>query len=69
MLDNAASKLEDGEKLIVHSDCGCHYRWTEWIVKMEEYGLIRSMSKKGCSPDHSTCEGLFGRIKKRILLL
>lgn len=26
-------------------------------------GLIRSMSKKGCSPDNSACEGFFGRLK------
>ena len=25
------------------------------------------MSKKGCSPDNSACEGLFGRIKNEIL--
>lgn len=49
--------------MFTHSGCGYHYRWPEWIVKREEYGLIRSMSKKGCSPDNSACEGLFGRIK------
>ena len=26
-------------------------------------GLVRSMSKKGCSPDNSACEGFFGRMK------
>lgn len=30
---------------------------------MENAGLIRSMSKKGCSPDNPACEGVFGRIK------
>ena len=30
---------------------------------MNEYGYKRSMSKKGCSPDNSKCEGLFGTIK------
>ena len=30
---------------------------------MEEAGLTRSMSKKGCSPDNSACEGFFGRLK------
>ena len=24
---------------------------------------MRSMSKKGCSPDNSACEGFFGRLK------
>lgn len=30
---------------------------------MEIAGLTRSMSKKGCSPDNSACEGFFGRLK------
>ncbi|WP_251988586.1 IS3 family transposase, partial [Escherichia coli] len=25
--------------------------------------LIRSMSRKGCSPDNAACEGFFGRLK------
>jgi len=30
---------------------------------MDNAGLVRSMSKKGCSPDNSACEGFFGRLK------
>jgi len=30
---------------------------------MNEAKLIRSMSKKGCTPDNAACEGLIGRIK------
>lgn len=33
---------------------------------MEISGLIRSMSKKGCSPDNSACEGFFGRLKNEL---
>lgn len=33
---------------------------------MEQAGLERSMSKKGCSPDNSACEGLFGRLKNEV---
>lgn len=29
---------------------------------MDDNQLIRSMSKKGCSSDHSACEGFFGRM-------
>lgn len=43
-----------------------HYRWPGWLERIENYGLIRSMSKKGCSPDNSACEGLFGRIKNEM---
>ena len=51
MLDNAIALLNEDEHPIVHSDRGCHYRWPGWIQRMDNAGLIRSMSKKGCSPD------------------
>ena len=63
MLIDAKNGLKGDEKPIIHSDRGCHYRWPEWIKLIEENGLIRSMSKKGYSPDNSACEGFFGRLK------
>ena len=66
MLDDAICNLADGEHPIVHSDRGCHYRWPGWISRMENAGLTRSMSKKGCSPDNSACEGFFGRLKNEM---
>lgn len=63
MLLEAISTLSNDEKPIVHSDRGGHYRWPEWIAIMEDNQLVRSMSKKGCSPDNSACEGFFGRLK------
>lgn len=66
MLDDAISQLSPGEKPIVHSDRGIHYRCAGWIERMEKAGLTRSMSKKGCSPDNSACEGIFGRLKNEM---
>ena len=66
MLDGAISLLGETEHPIVHSDRGCHYRWPGWISRMEKAGLKRSMSRKGCSPDNSACEGLFGRLKNEM---
>ena len=66
MLDNAIVLLKGNEHPIVHSDRGCHYRWPGWIQRMDEAGLTRSMSKKGCSPDNSACEGFFGRMKNEM---
>lgn len=66
MLDNAIQKLHENEHPIIHSDRGCHYRWPGWIDRMNSAGLIRSMSKKGCSPDNSACEGFFGRLKNEM---
>ena len=66
MLDNAIVLLKENEHPIIHSDRGCHYRWSGWIQRMDEAGLTRSMSKKGCSPDNSACEGFFGRMKNEM---
>lgn len=62
-LEDACATLAPGQHPICHSDRGCHYRWPGWIGICERNGLIRSMSKKGCSPDNSACEGFFGRLK------
>lgn len=58
MLEQAVSGFREEEQPIVHSDRGCHYRWSGRIERMKQAGLKRSMSKKGCSPDNSACEGL-----------
>lgn len=63
MLDAATSKLDKNERPLVHNDRGCHYRWPGWVQRMQTAGLVRSMSKKGCSPDNAACEGFFGRLK------
>lgn len=63
MLDDACSTLKENARPICHSDRGNHYRWPGWIERCERYGIIRSMSKKGCSPDNSAMEGFFGRLK------
>jgi putative transposase len=66
MLDMAVDGLSDEEFPIVHSDRGSHYRWPGWISRMDEAGLTRSMSKKGCTPDNAACEGFFGRLKNEM---
>lgn len=62
-LVQAAESIEGPERPTLHSDCGCHYRWPRWIELCDEYGIVRSMSKKACSPDNAACEGFFGRLK------
>lgn len=44
-------------------DRGCRCHWPGWTEICEEKGLVRSMSRKGCSPDSSRAEGFFGRLK------
>lgn len=64
MLRDACATLRDGERPVIHSDRGCHYRWNEWVAICREHGLTRSMSAKGCSPDNAAAEGFFGRVKQ-----
>ena len=33
---------------------------------MTDARFIRSMSRKGCSPDNAACEGFFGRLKTEL---
>lgn len=64
MLDTAIETVTFSEsKPVVHSDRGAHYRWPGWLSRMNNAKLVRSMSRKGCSPDNAACEGFFGRLK------
>ena len=63
VLKDVITNLKNNEKPIIYSDRGWHYRCLEWIELMNTNGLNRPMSKKGCSPDDSACEGFFGRLK------
>jgi len=64
MLDAAIDKVAaSGERPVVHSDRGGHYRWPGWLNRIADAKLVRSMSRKGCSPDNAACEGFFGRLK------
>ena len=67
MLDAAAETVADStDRPVVHSDRGAHYRWPGWLSRMGDAGLVRSMSRKSCSPDNAACEGFFGRLKTEL---
>lgn len=66
MLDAAISTLDAGSTPVIHSDRGGHYRWAGWLRRVSAAGLVRSMSRKGCSPDNAACEGFFGRLKNEM---
>ena len=66
MLEEAIGTLSSSEHPLIHTDRGCHYRWSGWIERMENAGLTCSMSKKGCSPDNAAFEGFFGRLKNKM---
>ena len=67
MLDAAIESVATSEsRPIIHSDRGAHYRWPGWLSRIHNAKLIRSMSRKGCSPDNAACEGFFGRLKTEL---
>jgi len=37
-----------------------------WLTRKREANLIRSMSRKGCSPDNAASERAFGRLKTEL---
>lgn len=67
MLDAAIDTVSAGsDRPVVHSDRGGHYRWPGWLTRMADAELVRSMSRKACSPDNAACEGFFGRLKNEL---
>ena len=67
MLDAAIERVANSnDRPVVHSDRGAHYRWPGWLSRMHNAKLIRSMSRKRCSPDNAACEGFFGRLKTEL---
>ena len=62
-LEAACAGLAPGDRPVVHSDRGCHYRWPGWIDLCRRLGLVRSMSRKGRSCDNARMEGFFGLLK------
>lgn len=39
------------------------HSWPGWIRICRENGPVRSMSRKGCSPDNARCDGFFRRLR------
>jgi transposase InsO family protein len=66
MLDAAIETVTaSGDRPVVHSDRGGHSRWPGWLSRIDAARLVRSMSRKGYSPD-TACEGFFGRLKTEL---
>ena len=67
MLDAAIEKVANSNvRPLVHCDRGGHYRWPGWLTRIHDAKLVRSMSRKGCSPDNAACEGFLGRLKTEL---
>ena len=67
MLDKAFLKLEPGQKPILHSDQGWHYRHPGYQQALNARGLQQSMSRKGNCLDNAVAENFFGHFKEEFL--
>jgi putative transposase len=67
MLDKALAMLPPGQKPIVHSDQGWHYRHLAYRDALQARGLQQSMSRKGNCLDNAVAENFFGHFKEEFL--
>ena len=66
MLNDAFSKYDNLEGLILHSDQGWQYQMYDYQIRLKEKGIIQSMSRKGNCLDNSPMENFFGIMKNEM---
>ena len=52
-----------GSRPVLHSDMGWQYQQAGWCRRLEEAGVVQSMSRKGNCIDNGATEQVFGHIK------
>lgn len=67
MLDKAFVRFDSLDSLILHSEQGWQYRHYGYRKRLEEHGIIQSMSRKGNCLDNAMAENFFGIMKSELL--
>jgi len=67
MLDKAFTRLGELDGLILHSDQGWQYQHCGYRKRLEDHGIIQSMSRKGNCLDNAMIENFFGTMKSELL--
>lgn len=67
MLDKAFARFDCLDGLILHSDQGWQYQHCGYRRRLEEHGIIQSMSRKGNCLDNAMAENFFGIMKTELL--
>ena len=67
MLDKALITLDAGQKPMIHSDQGWHYRHLVYQERLRAAGLEQSMSRRGNCLDNAVAENFFGHFKEEFL--
>lgn len=63
MLKKALGRLMPGDRPLLHSDQGWHYRHPSYRRLVVEKRILRSMSRKGNCLDNAAMESFFGTLK------
>lgn len=53
--------------LLLPSDQGCHYQYSQYQKILRDYGVVQSMFRKGNCLDNSMMENFFGLMKNGLL--
>jgi putative transposase len=69
MLKKALAKLNPGDKPLLHSDQGWHYRMPAFKRQLLERQLVQSMSRKGNCLDNAAMESFFAVLKSEFFYL
>ena len=67
MLDKAFARFDCLDGLVLHSDQGWQYQHYGYRKRLEEHGIIQSMSRKGNCLDNAMAENFFGIMKSELL--
>ena len=63
MLAGLKGRLDGEGAPLLHSDMGWQYQQAGWCRRLEEAGVVQSMSRKGNCIDNGATEQVFGHIK------
>ncbi|HEM0109632.1 IS3-like element IS1397 family transposase [Escherichia coli] len=66
MLNKGLESLAEGEKPLLLSDQGWHYRIKSYQSALADRGLVQSMSRKGNCLDNAVMENFFGHLKEEM---
>lgn len=66
MLNKGLESLAEGEKPLLHSDQGWHYRIKSYQSALADRGLVQSMSRKDNCLDNAVMENFFGHLKEEM---
>ena len=63
LLDRLLERVPEGAKPVLHSDMGWQYQHAAWTRRLEDAGMVQSMSHKGNCIDNGATKQVFGHSK------